>query len=688
MQNQPRQQAPTTHKGVYTMYDIKAIKDNINLEQYCKNNLTPHGKAFICPSCKSGTGKNATPAFSINSKDHTKWKCFACEKSGDIIDLIGITENLDTKQSIQRAGELIGVISTPKSNLTNQSNKIEQVHPKANNKPLKSNITNQNNNQKIESYILEAKKNITDPQAINYLAKRGINQEEAEFFNLGFDVKYKRLIIPFEDMNYYTARSTNGHEPKYSKPKGIIQPIENQSVLDQNYFIIVEGQLDAIAGRIAGLNTLALAGIGNTALKAELERVKYSGIIFLALDNDKAGEQAELNIIEHLNNFTVEKLDHPAKDLGELLTDRPKLAQWANQTKDIIQKTLKNHEVKTLQELGIKKTSNLVTQITQNKAKNRFYSTGFKRFDEILGGGLQGGSVHILGAGSSLGKTTFMLQIADFIASCKQPVLFVSIEQSAIELVAKSLSRLASTSEIITAKDIRQTRLEDHNESKQWAITKARDNYLMQIEPNMFFLSPNNQPKITDIKKSFKLIKQLKEREPVVFIDYLQLLAPEEESFDTRNATDKNITSLRQWARDEQAALFLISSLNRDSYTSAITLGSFKESGGIEYGADVLIGLQPRGLQELSEDIGLQASNAKFKIHCKIADCKDDIPRHIELITLKNRHGEVPKNGIYYTLDPRISNFKECYKQEPPKLHSTEVKEFDDYIETTKAQRL
>ena len=47
MQNQPRQQAPTTHKGVYTMYDIKAIKDNINLEQYCKNNLTPHGKAFL-----------------------------------------------------------------------------------------------------------------------------------------------------------------------------------------------------------------------------------------------------------------------------------------------------------------------------------------------------------------------------------------------------------------------------------------------------------------------------------------------------------------------------------------------------------------------------------------------------------------------------------------------------------------
>ena len=677
------------------MYNIKAIKDNINLEQYCKNNLTPHGKTFICPNCQSGTGKNATPAFSIDPMNLKKWKCFACEKSGDVIDLIGITENLDTKQSIQRAGELAGIkeshaesykltqSSTPPTN-----KEKEQIHHQAKKAPLESDTASRNNNQQVESYILEAKKNITDPQALEYLTKRGLSQQEAEYFNLGYDPKYKRLIIPFEGMNYYTARSVNGYDPKYSKPKNIKQPLESNTAFEHNYIIIVEGQLDAIAGRIAGLNTLALAGIGNTALRAELERVKYSGIIFLALDNDAAGEQAELNIVEHLNGFIVEKLDHPAKDLGELLIDRLKLTQWANQTQEQIQKNLSNLKVKTLQELGIKNTSKLVTQITQNEARNRFYPTGFKCLDEILGGGLQGGSVHILGAGSSLGKTTFILQIADFLASSGQPVLFVSIEQSAIELVVKSLSRLASTSDVITAKDIRQTKLEDHNESIQWAITKARDNYLMQIEPNMFFLSPNNQPKITDIKKSFKAIKQLKEREPVVFIDYLQLLAPEEESFDTRNATDKNITALRQWARDEQAAIFLISSLNRDSYTSAITLGSFKESGGIEYGADVLIGLQPRGLQELSEKIGNEkGNNAKFKTHCKIADCKDGIPRHIELITLKNRHGEVRKSGIYYTLDPRTSNFKECYKQEPQKLYSTEVKEFDEYIETNEVQR-
>lgn len=49
---------------------------------------------------------------------------------------------------------------------------------------------------------------------------------------------------------------------------------------------------------------------------------------------------------------------------------------------------------------------------------------------------------YVLGAVSSLGKTTFMHQMADQIAYAGQEVLFFSLEQTRLELTTKSLSRI------------------------------------------------------------------------------------------------------------------------------------------------------------------------------------------------------------------------------------------------------
>ncbi|GHT40302.1 hypothetical protein AGMMS49921_01460 [Endomicrobiia bacterium] len=67
--------------------------------------------------------------------------------------------------------------------------------------------------------------------------------------------------------------------------------------------------------------------------------------------------------------------------------------------------------------------------------------TGFNRFDEALGGGLRGCRLYAIGAISSLGKTSFALNIADNIASAGRDVLIFSFEMSTKELVAKSISR-------------------------------------------------------------------------------------------------------------------------------------------------------------------------------------------------------------------------------------------------------
>ena len=83
------------------------------LRQYVESITTASRKAgrgmYVCPFCGSGTGKGKTGAFSI-MKDGLRWKCFACNQSGDVFDLIGHHENLPgLPAQMKRARELLGV---------------------------------------------------------------------------------------------------------------------------------------------------------------------------------------------------------------------------------------------------------------------------------------------------------------------------------------------------------------------------------------------------------------------------------------------------------------------------------------------------------------------------------------------------------------------------------------------------
>ena len=82
-------------------------------------------------------------------------------------------------------------------------------------------------------------------------------------------------------------------------------------------------------------------------------------------------------------------------------------------------------------------------------------------------------------------------------------------------------------------------------------------------------------------------------------------------------------------------SVLLISSLNRQNYMTPIDFESFKESGGIEYTADVVWGLQ---LSVLNDDIFSKEGKTKEKRE-KIKEAKAQPTREIELVCLKNRYG-------------------------------------------------
>lgn len=107
---------------------------------------------------------------------------------------------------------------------------------------------------------------------------------------------------------------------------------------------------------------------------------------------------------------------------------------------------------------------------------------------------------------------------------------------------------------------------------------------------------------------------------PVVVIDYLQILSPYDVRATDKQNVDKSVLELKRISRDFKTPVIGISSLNRAGYKDVVSMESFKESGAVEYGSDVLIGLQLNGVGKQNFDVN---------------QAKQRDPREIELVILK-----------------------------------------------------
>ncbi|MBR5328838.1 MAG: DNA primase, partial [Firmicutes bacterium] len=257
-------------------------------------------------------------------------------------------------------------------------------------------------------------------------------------------------------------------------------------------------------------------------------------------------------------------------------------------------------------------------------------STGIPPLDKTLGGGLFPG-LYILGAVSSLGKTTFLLQMAEYIAACGRDVMIFSLEMSRMELIAKGVSRetylLADELEYgkgdaLSAREILQYDLcSEHRKTLFEAALPRFESHCRHL----FICEGDGRFSVDDMRDALYLHRRKTGRYPVVILDYLQILTPRDVNATDKQNTDRAVTDLKQLSRSLDVPVLAISSINRAGYRNAMELNAFKESGSIEYGADVLMGLEFRGVGE--KDFDLEAAKRNF-------------PRKINLRILKNRSGE------------------------------------------------
>lgn len=276
------------------------------------------------------------------------------------------------------------------------------------------------------------------------------------------------------------------------------------------------------------------------------------------------------------------------------------------------------------------------------KYKDR--KTGYSNLDTLTS--LYPG-LYVIGAISSLGKTTFTHQLGDQLAGMGDHVLFFSLEQSRLEMVTKSLSRITAKND----KDTAVSAINIRGGKSTPAVEKAIADY-SKVASKVSVIECGFDTNIEFIRGYTESYIKENQVKPIVIVDYLQIIPPTEQKQATKDSIDMNVRALKTMQRDHALVVFVISSLNRSNYLTPVDYESFKESGGIEYTADVIWGLQ---LQCINEDLFNKNEKLKEKRE-RIRKAKKEIPRKIELVCLKNRYG-ISSYSCGFDYDPRYDLF-------------------------------
>lgn len=635
---------------------------------------------YKCPLCGSGSddGRGHNGAFSITS-DGKSWRCFSCNRGGDIFTLINLYEGLSDFQSqVQRAAEISGEKSFFKPSKNNVKRKKS------------SSVSRSINSNEYKLYIEACKKDI---RKTDYFKTRGFSEDVIKRFGLGFDYKSNVIVIPYDELgSYYITRSTKNKI--FRKPvsdSGMAEPVYNKSGLYSGKVCFVcESPIDAISLIVAGngiCDAIALGGTGVQKLVNQVEQRKPKSMLVLSFDNDDAGGKATDKLRQELNRLNVPFVvanyswskypENKRKDANDLFVSN------LNQLKDDIKSNV--NEVERLinaekEERLRKHKENNAYELLKNFSKGLFkgfyISTGFSELDNELDGGFYPG-LYILGAISSLGKTTLLLQIADQVAGMGKDVLYFSLEMSACELISKSISRntfklcKGERNKAKTARGITTaSRYQGYSKPEKELIKQSIKEY-SKYATHLYFYEGIGSIGVAEIRKQVKEHVDLTGQTPLVFIDYLQILSPYDVRASDKQNTDKAVLELKRLSRDFDTPVIGVSSFNRDSYSMAVSMSAFKESGAIEYGSDVLIALQPQGMKA-----GLAASEQKEN-NKLVKECKSSDERSIEAVILKNRNGKTggKVKFIYYSLfncfEPDFrSDFQEVDDVENPFTYS------------------
>ena len=591
---------------------------------------------YICPLCGNGTGSTGDGLAVDPHGDRLHFKCYKCGFYGDLIELYQQQHGCSQQEAFS------GLYSYFNISIDEYTAEPQRQPQRAQKAPQEVQYMQEVQKDYTE-YFRECKARLSDPAAADYLAFRGISPEVAHRFWLGFDPKWRspaaiergknppyspRLIIPTSTSSYI-ARDIRP-DVDYAKMKeGEVHLFNTRDLYnaDDRPVFITEGEIDAISVIEAGGLATALGSTTNWKSLVDLLRDKRTNnTLILCLDNDDSGRAATKELAAALQGLNISFI---RADIAAGYND-PNEALTAD--REAFTKAIRAAERQTAA-----KPDSMADYISRafDEDVERFKAasirkTGFPNLDKVAGGIYPG--LYVMGAISALGKTTLIHQIADQMAGAGEHVLFFSLEQSRFEMASKSLARITAYRNIrsaVSSLDIRKGNI-------TLAVQEAQKVYAKMIAPRMSIIEGNFNCNISFIGDYVARYIKKNGRKPVVIVDYLQILdGMGDQRQTTRDLVDTNVRELKRMSRNHDIPVIVISSLNRTNYLAPVDFESFKESGGIEYTADVVWGLQ---LDAMNDPIFDKDKHIKEKREI-VRNAKAETPRKIQLLCLKNRYG-------------------------------------------------
>ncbi len=662
------------------MDELEEVKSKIDLLEYVKSNYdlgkeTKSSGGYLfknCPMCNSTSSKSGDAGhFYINPNTNSYSSFSGCCKGGSIIDFLMEFYNLDKKEAIDKAKDIAGIRRSGGNNQMNnntkpstnsQSNKQEEARKEAEKKEF---IKNQKRQFIVDNLAKQSPEN--KQKVYEYLASRGISKEIGDKYHLFISNEVyedknigtegtSRIVIPIyydnEPMSYVARALTEVEgRAKALNSAGTQIPLNIEYIKkelkpgEDKFIYICEGWADALSFEDVGKKAIALHSTQQiNKLKEYIDTNTFTAskyVYMLCCDNDEAGHKANSELAEY---FTEKNINYHKVQIPKEYKD---INEWYIETgdKDIFKGLLNPFKNQTV--LNYIDNSFLKDIERMKGFKGR--STGFKNLDKEINGVVPG--LYVLGAISSLGKTTYITQLADQMASRGEHIIFFSLEQSRFELVAKSISRQTC---ILNPKEAKTSLAIMQNTDVADITIKAVEQY-QPIAHNTIIVEGNFNINVISIREYVEQYIAFTGIKPVVVLDYLQILRPINDRLTDKQQVDYNVTELKRISRDYDIPIFVICSFNRDNYTTTVDFTSFKESGAIEYSADVVMGLQLKVMEEIQE----MKKPTVSQIRNKINDAKNETPRRVELIGLKNRNGKsyFKCNYKYY---PAFNYFEEA----------------------------
>lgn len=579
--------------------DTKTLKSC--LPQWLREHGLPLHKPF---ACLNPAHQDAHPSMGYNEKNQTV-HCFACGATYDIFDLVGQEENLTDFPSKMKAvnrryggGEVIRVTAKP-----------TQAFP----------------------YKEGGGRSDT------YFTGRGLSDETVRRFGLVVENGYAVLPVFAEGVCRSVCRRAidPAVEPRYQNSRGAMQ-IWNSAAMERaagEALFVTEGIFDALSLEELGFPAVALCGAANTGKLVqkidEYVPVAWPERVILAGDADAAGQGMNEKLREQLTArgiaCAVLALPDGCKDVNEALVKNRDALQAACEA--------------AIAPQGVQQQQTLEDEFLAYLGRRggaAVMSTGIAGLDKVLDGGLHAG-LTVLGAVSSMGKTSLMLQMADTLAAAGRNVLFITIEMSRMELIAKSAVR--GTRE--RARPLLDGRLPENKVRSLISAYRQKTGGRVELwEPDAPLTPAFLDEKVSAFCEQHE--------SPVLFLDYLQLVAPVRAGMTEKQTADAAVAMLKQLARRYEMPVIAASSLNREAYRPGSAepgLSAFKESGSVEYSADLLLVLKYR------TDADKEIKTA---------------PRHLALTILKNRFGATGEN-IPLDYEPEKELFRDGAAKATPR---------------------